>query len=215
MKTIFSKKTSLSWFCKFFRLDDLRICFCLNKHQPWLQLFFNFNQYSMRPFQRALAGFNNLGIHRSSREFNWVCMSKIPSPHFQMESWTIAFSIFSLINFGIEYIWPIYQSLDKEIWFTISFFFIPRELHSVHFFSWATHLYMSLFPSVQPSVCQSVCRAPYLKSHTSSNYHFWYTCVKWWYLLGSYGGGGGKRAKNSSKWKITITSVTHYISRTV
>ena len=25
-------------------LEDLRICFCLNKRKPWLELFFKFNQ---------------------------------------------------------------------------------------------------------------------------------------------------------------------------
>ena len=210
----FLKKIPLFLFFKFLCPDELRICFCLIS----ISLGWNYSLSSInttwdlsREHWWGLIIFKFIEVLEGLIEY----LSKIPSPHFQMESWAIAFSIFSLINFGIEYIWPIYQSLDKEIWFTISFFFIPRELHSVHFFSWATHLYMSLFPSVQPSVCQSVSRAPYLKSHTSSNYHFWYTCVKWWYLLGSYGGGGGKRAKNSSKWKITITSVTHYISRTV
>ena len=31
-------------------------------------------------------------------------------------------------------------------------------------------------------VCLSVCRTPYLRKRTSSNHHFWYTHVKWWYL---------------------------------
>ena len=44
-----------------------------------------------------------------------------------MESWTIAFSISFLINFGIVYIWFIYQSLDKKVWFTILFFLSQRE----------------------------------------------------------------------------------------
>ena len=70
-------------------------------------------------------------------------------------------------------------------------------------------------PSVHPCVDLSV---------RPSDHDFWYTYVKWWCLqafssfyknldfLGSY---GGKRAKNSRKWKITITSVTHHISETV
>ena len=36
--------------------------------------------------------------------------------------------------------------------------------------------------SVCPSVCPSIRRAPYLRNHTSSDNHFLYTCVKWWYL---------------------------------
>ena len=35
---------------------------------------------SEEPFQRALAGFNNILINLSSKKFNWVSMSKIPSP---------------------------------------------------------------------------------------------------------------------------------------
>ena len=147
---IFSKKSLLSWFCKCLCLDELRICFCLNKHKPWLELFFKFNEYSMKPFQRALVGFNNLWIHWSSTECNWVSMSKIPSPHLQLETWAIDFSISSLINFGIVYIWPICQCWDKRIWF--KFFFSPQiELHSVRNIE---HLYMSLFLYICPFVCR-------------------------------------------------------------
>ena len=85
-------------------------------------------------------------------------------------------------------------------------------------FRWGTHLYMSLFLSIHLSVC----RVLYLRNRTSSHHNFWYTYLKWWYLqafftffknfdfLGCY---GGKRAKNSPKWEITITSVTHHIHR--
>ena len=48
------------------------------------------------------------------------------------------------------------------------------------FFRWGTHLYITF--SVCPSVRPSICRTPYLRSRTSSNHDFWYTCVKWWYL---------------------------------
>ena len=47
-----------------------------------------------------------------------------------MERWAIVFSISFLINFGTVYIWPIYQSLDKRVWFTILFFSSQRELSS-------------------------------------------------------------------------------------
>ena len=53
---IFSKETSCFWFCNFLCINDLIICLYLNKHKPWLELFFKFNQYSMRPFQRAWWG---------------------------------------------------------------------------------------------------------------------------------------------------------------
>ena len=70
-------------------------------------------------------------------------MSKIPRLHFQMESGAIVFSISSLINFGIVYIWSIYRSLYKRIWFTIlSFFFHLKENWTLFeiliFFRWVT-----------------------------------------------------------------------------
>ena len=42
-------------------------------------------------------------------------------PHCQIVSWAIVFPSSFMINFRIVYIWPIYQSLDKRIWFTILF----------------------------------------------------------------------------------------------
>ena len=114
-------------------------------------------------------------------------MSKIPSPHFQMESSAIVSSISSLINLGIVYIWPMYQSLDKRIWFTILFFafvfFHPKEsctLFKILIFLGGAPISICYFfcPSVHPSIC----RVPYPKNHTSSNHRLWYSCVKWWYL---------------------------------
>ena len=81
-------KSSLLCFCKFLYLIDLRICVCLNKAMPWLELNIKFKQYSIRSFQKPLVGFNNLWIRLVFKEFNWVSMSKIPYPPFQMESWT-------------------------------------------------------------------------------------------------------------------------------
>ena len=46
--------------------------------------------------------------------------------HYEIGSWAIVFPSSFMINFRIVYIWPIYQSLDKRIWFTILFFFIPK-----------------------------------------------------------------------------------------
>ena len=51
-----------------------------------MELNTKFNQYSIRSFQKALVGFNNLWIHLVFKEFNWVSMSKISFPPFQMES---------------------------------------------------------------------------------------------------------------------------------
>ena len=69
------------------------------------------------------------------------------------------------------------------------------------------------------------------------DHDFWYTCVKWYLLVffsfchffenfifgavkggggvGGGAGGGEREGKNSPKWKITITSIMHYISGTV
>ena len=120
--------------------------------------------------------------------------------------------------------------------------FVGYEIISWHsfivywsFFRWGAHLYMSLFLSVCLSVCASICVSvccvPYLRNRISSNHNFWYTCVKWWYLKvfflyfeilifwavrkGKKRGGGVKGEKNSPKWKIRITCVTHHISETV
>ena len=64
-------------FCKFLCLVDLRICVCLHRAKPWLELNIKFSWYSRRSFQRALVGFNNLWIHLISNKFNWFSMSKI------------------------------------------------------------------------------------------------------------------------------------------
>ena len=110
---------------------SIRICVCLNRTKPWLELSIKFNQYSLRSFQKALVGFNNLWIHLVFKEFNWVSMSKIPIPPFQVESWTRClgglnfcssrgnficfFSVSFLIYFRIVYTWPMYHSFDERI----------------------------------------------------------------------------------------------------
>ena len=103
----------------------------------------------MRSLQRALLGFSNLWIH-FFRQFNWVSMSKIPSPPLQMEGWAsclggrifISFqrksyilSIFFLIYFEIVHIWLMYHSLDRRIWFMI--IFLPLKESLTLFQLWA------------------------------------------------------------------------------
>ena len=111
------KKSSLLWFCRFLCLIERRIWFCLNKGKPWLEFKISFNRYSITSFHRALVGSSNLWIHFIFREFNWVSMSKIPNPPFQIGSWArclgaqgflpshrksyILFSISFLLCFGI------------------------------------------------------------------------------------------------------------------
>ena len=66
--------------------------------------------------------------------------------------------------------------------------------------------------------------APYLRNSMAYNHDLWYICVKWWYLqlffllfeiFIFWAVRGIKLAKNCPKWKTTITSVMHCISRTV
>ena len=71
-------------FCKFLWLLDLRICFHLKRVRPWSEFRINFNQCSMTSFQRTLVGFNNLWIHFIFIQFNFMPMSKTPSPALQM-----------------------------------------------------------------------------------------------------------------------------------
>ena len=111
-------------------------------------------------------------------------MSKIPSPHFQMESWAIIFPISCLINFGIVHIWPISKVLIREFGLQFSFFSSQRELHSIgniDSFRWGTNLCILLSrPSVRLSVHPSAVHHILGTIHHLT--HFWNTCVKWWYL---------------------------------
>ena len=93
-------------------------------------------------------------------------MSKIPSPHFQMEIWAIAFSVSFLINFGIVYISPIYQSLNKRIWFTILFFISKRVVLCFRYWIFFAKLWLILsqlklsraeLPKSSPSILMENC----------------------------------------------------------
>ena len=87
------KKSSLFCFLKFLCLLYLRICFCLKRPKTLLDFSIKsiFNQYSMRSFQRALVGVNNLWIHFIFRKFNWVSMSKMSKECLNV--WEIWFSL--------------------------------------------------------------------------------------------------------------------------
>ena len=79
------KKASLFFVSKILCLVDRKNCVCL---KSWSELSIKFNQCSVRSFQKALVGFNNLWICLVFKEFNWVSVSKISNPPFKMESWT-------------------------------------------------------------------------------------------------------------------------------
>ena len=121
--------------------------------------------------------------------------------------------------------------LILEIWFNLTFKAFKCVVISVQWvFTWDTHLCMSLFPSVHPSVCPSVAHnilgtVHHLIETVGTRVKWWYLQVFFlyffwnfdflvWYVGGGRGGGfgGGKRAKNSPKWKITITCVMCHIS---
>ena len=73
-----------------------------------------------------------------------------------------------------------------------------------------------------------ICHTTYLRNSIAYDHVFWSTCVKWWYFQAFFKffwkllifravtgwEERSKRAKNSPKWKITITSVTCHISGT-
>ena len=80
------KKSSLLYFRKFLCTMGRRIWFCLKRAKPWLEFKIKFNRYSMRSFHRALVGWSSLWIHLILREFNWVSISRMPNPSFQMGS---------------------------------------------------------------------------------------------------------------------------------
>ena len=147
------KRSSLFCFWKILCQLYLRICFCLKRAKPWLEFSIKsiFNQYSMRSFQRALVGFNNFWINFIFREFNWVSMSKISKECLSV--WEVSyffivpeeivyfFSIFFLIYFGIVYIWPMYQSLDKS-WFIVIFSPLKESLALFQIWNFLLNLHL-------------------------------------------------------------------------
>ena len=97
-------------------------CFCLNKHKPWLELFFKLNKYSMslsRQHWWGLIIFKSIEVLESL--IDYLCLKYlVHTSKGRVELFLFFFfSISSLINFGIVYILAIYQRLYKGIWFTI------------------------------------------------------------------------------------------------
>ena len=72
-------------FCRIFITSWPKDLFLSKKGQFLIKFRSKFNWYSMRFFQKALVGFNNLWIHFILREFNFV--SEIPILIIQMEIW--------------------------------------------------------------------------------------------------------------------------------
>ena len=70
--------------------------------------------------------------------------------------------------------------LASKIKFTRRYWLIKKEKWKMCNRVIFTHLYMSLFLSICPSILPSVAHC--IRNCTSSDYNFWYTCVKWWHL---------------------------------
>ena len=79
------RKSSLFCFEQIFCPLDPRICFCLKRTRYWFEFRIKFSMHEI--FPESIGGIYNLYIHFIFREFNWVSIPKIPSPHLQMESW--------------------------------------------------------------------------------------------------------------------------------
>ena len=123
----------------------VRINFCLKMARLWSEFRINFNQYSIRSFQRAMVGFNNLRIHFIFILFNSVSRPKISIPPLQMDSWAMCLRGYTFsssrgnciffLQFTFWYILEyykfglcMYHSLEKRIWFTIIFLLLKKTL---------------------------------------------------------------------------------------
>ena len=119
---------------KFSCIIDLRI-FCLKRGRPWLEFWIKFNRCNIRCFPRALVRlitFEFISFLESLIECS--CLKYLVHPskwRTELDTWeAILFSVpeeivyssnFHFNIFGIVYIWPMYHSLDKRVWFTIIF----------------------------------------------------------------------------------------------
>ena len=103
------KKSSLLCFCNFLCQLYLRICFCLKRAKPWLELVFN--QYSINTaWDLSREHWWDLIIFESIlffREFNWV--SKMSKE--RLSVWEVWFFfvpeeiVYSLFNFLFDILW--------------------------------------------------------------------------------------------------------------
>ena len=120
---IFSEKSSLFSFCKFFlsrRSKDL-VFVKISISLGWNYSLSSINKAweLSREHWWSLIIFKSIYVVESLIED--LCLKYLV----HTSKWRVEllfFSTSSLINFAIVYIWPIYQSLDKRIWFTILFF---------------------------------------------------------------------------------------------
>ena len=137
-------------------------CFCLNKHKPWLELFFKLNKYSMsysRGHWWCLIIFKSIEVLESLIEY--LCLKYVVhTTKCRVELFFL--SISSLINFGIAYIWPIFP-LYKGIWFAILSFSSKESCTLFEILIFLVGTPTSLY--VTFSVDLFICRAPSQEPH--------------------------------------------------
>ena len=82
---------------------SFRICVCLNRTKPWLELSIKFNQYSIRSFQKTLVGlitFESISLLKSLIEY--LCLKYISYPskwRAKLGTWEVSFFCSSRRNF--------------------------------------------------------------------------------------------------------------------
>ena len=114
---------------------SVKICFCLKMASPWSEFRINFNQNSTRSFQGALVGFNNLWIHFIFSLIVCPCLKYLVCRSkwwVKLGVWEVVFFpvpeeiVYSFFNFLFDIFWKsiklVYvSSLEKSIWFTVTF----------------------------------------------------------------------------------------------
>ena len=92
------------------------------------------------------------------------------------------------------YLWLTYHRWDGHIFIKTILEFQLKQMRpqikggKVHYlcqliiFRWGNYLYVSLFLPDHSSLSLPVHLAPYHRKCALSDYNFWYTCVKLWYL---------------------------------
>ena len=99
------------------------LLFYLNRNKPWLELFFNsINTAWDRSRERwwDLIIFKSISVLENLIEYS--CLKYLVHTS-EWRAELLFFWISFLINFGIVSNWPIYQRLDKKIWFRILYFY--------------------------------------------------------------------------------------------
>ena len=106
--------------CKILCLVDLKICPCLSRTKPWLELSIKFNQYSIKSFQKTLMGINNLWIHLVFNEY--LCLKYLAQTlkwRAEQGSWEASFFIVrgEIVYSFFSFLFDIFQnSVYFDLW---------------------------------------------------------------------------------------------------